>query len=145
MRYMPLSVVVFSAENVRGALLRKALEKSGFEVSLHKNVRVAINVLKAKAPQLVIIDRKGYFPRELESFSSLSDLLKNIPVVIVSKAEADSSFTLKDVSVEWCQSDPLDPLAVVAKAKSSLAASGKSDLREKETIAEDLRGFIGLK
>jgi len=142
---MPLSVVVFSADMMRGALLGKALEKNGFEVSLHKNTRTARDVLKSKVPHLVIIDREGYFPRELESFSLLSGLLKDVPVVVISNSSADSSFTLKDVSVEWCQSDPLDPLAVVEKSNSMLATSGKGELLEKEMIAEDLRGFLGLK
>ena len=149
---MPFSAVIFSAEAIRGALLSKALEKNGFEVSLSKNIHSAGDILKAKAPRIVIIDKEGYFPGELESFSLLSGLLKGIPVVVVSNSEADDSLSLKDVSVEWCRSNPLDPLAIVAKANSILeasgippAASGGNALPGKDAISEDLMGFLGMK
>jgi DNA-binding NtrC family response regulator len=142
---MLFSAIIFSAEDVRGALLSRALEKDGFEVSLHKNVLAAENILKSKAPQLVIIDKEGYFPGELESLSLLSGLLKEIPVVIVSNSAADNTFSLKDVSVEWCHSNPLDPLTIASKAKSMLTVSGRNELLEKEKIAKDLMGFLGIK
>lgn len=149
---MPFSVVIFSAEALRGALIGKTLEKNGYKVSLYKNIHSAGDILEAKAPQIVIIDKEGYFPGELESFSLLGKTLKGIPLVIVSNSEADDSIHLKDVAVHWCRSNPLDPLAIVATANSILetagslpAASGEIEISGKEAIVQDLMGFLGMK
>lgn len=162
---MPFLAVIFSAQAIRGSLLSKALEKNDFEVSLNKNLYAAGDVLKTKAPQIVILDTEGYFPGELESFSLLSGLLKGTPVIIVSNSVSNSSITLKDVSVEWCQSNPLDLTAIVVKSRIMLPASPKETPNErgeetgkekepekeqdkypnKEKIAEDLMGFLGFK
>jgi DNA-binding response OmpR family regulator len=148
---MPFSAVIFSAEALRGALISKTLEKNGYRVYLYNKVHSAGDILEAKAPQIVIIDKEGYFPGELESFSLLSGILKGIPLVIVSNSEADDSIHIKDISVHWCRSNPLDPLAIVATANSILEASGSlpaaSDRIEpsgKEAIAQDLMGFLGM-
>lgn len=150
---MPFWAVIFSAQDIRGSLLSKALEKNGFEVSLNKNLYSAGDILKTKAPQLVILDTVGYFPGELEVFSLLSGLLKGTPVIIVSNSDSNSSITLKDVSVEWCQSNPLDLAAIIAKSRGMLPNLAKENAREnelekgpeKEKIAEDLMGFLGFK
>lgn len=163
---MPFLAVIFSAQDIRGSLLSKALEKNDFEVFLSKNLYAAGDILRIKAPQLVVLDTEGYFPAEFESFSQLSDLLKGTPVIIVSNSEAVSSLTLKDVSIEWCKSNPLDLAAIVAKSGSMFPDSTELSAMEtwqekqqpgkepdkasnkdpnKEKIAEDLMGFLGFK
>ncbi|MBF0328621.1 MAG: hypothetical protein HQL10_05650 [Nitrospirae bacterium] len=146
---MPFSAVLFSADNLRGALLSKALTKHGFEVSLQRNINTFTDVLNTKSPQLVILDKEGgYFTGDLDVLGPLSVLLKGIPVIIVSNSASDGSFNLKDVSVEWCHSNPIDPLAVATKAKSLLAGSAPNfvskEAPEKDAITEDLKGFLGL-
>ncbi|MBF0506189.1 MAG: hypothetical protein HQL09_05085 [Nitrospirae bacterium] len=154
---MSLSAVIFSADDIRGALLRKTLEKNGFEVSLYKNIHAAGDILKAKSPPLVIIDKEGYFPGELEYFSSLSGPLAGTSVLVVANSAQDASISLKGVPVEWCLSNPLDLPFIASKAKELLTVKPESNLKallpatdesgssEDETLAKDLMGFLGLK
>src|SRR5208283_2332853 len=114
---MSFSAVVFSADNVRGALLSKALGKNGFEVSLHKNIHAAGDILKTESPPLVIIDKEGYFPGELEHFSSMGEFLAGATVLVIANSAGDVSNALKGVSFEWCISNPLDLPLIAAKAK----------------------------
>lgn len=141
---MPFSTVLFSADETRGALLGKVLGKKGFEVFLQRNLLALSDILNTKSPQVVILDKEGYFPGELEAFSSLRGLLREVPVVVVANTPADTSL-LPGISVAWCQSDPLDPLVIAVKALSLLKAPVKNDSAEKETLAEDLRDFLGIK
>jgi len=162
---MSFSTVVFSSDKIRGALLSKAFQENGFEVSLHKNVHAAENVLKTKLPSLVVFDKEGYFRNELEHFSSLSRFLVGASVLVIANSAADGSISLKGVPVEWCLSNPLDLPLIVSKAKELLSATIKmvtreGDLKEllpitdgsdssesetSETLSEDLLGFLGLK
>src|SRR5208282_6810081 len=149
---MSFSAAIFSADNVRGALLRKALEKNGFEVSLHKNIHAAGDILKANSPPLVLIDKEGYFPGELEHFSSLSGLLAGASVLVIANSVGDVASSLKGVSFEWCISNPIDLPLIASKAKELLTTKRTSDFKallpatdesgssEDETLAKDLMG-----
>lgn len=136
-----------AAENVLKTKLPSLviLDKKGYFanelkyfVSLH---RLLNNVAVLVVTNLV---KEGYFANELKYFSSLNGLLNNVSVLGVANSLADGSLSLKDVRVEWCLSNPLDPLFIVSKAKKLLTVTGRGDSFEKETLAKDLRGFLGL-
>ncbi len=154
---MSFSAVIFSADEVRGALLLKTLVKNGFEVSLHKNLHAAGDILKTKSPLLVIIDKEGYFPGELEYFSSLGGLLSGSSVLVVANSAGDVSSSLKGALFEWCISNPLDLHLIASRAKELLTTKPEGDFKallpatdesgpsDDETLAKDLMGFLGMK
>lgn len=157
---MSVSVVVFSSDAVRGALLSRVFQKSGFEVMLLKNIHAAENILKTKAPVLVVLDKTGYFLGELEHFSSLIALMAGVSVLVVADTPPDGSISLGKIPIEWCISHPLDLTSIVAKAKKLLTVrreNKEEDLKEllpdaddsgpseNDTLSEDLMGFLGLK
>jgi hypothetical protein len=156
---MPLSAVVFSSDMIRGALLSRAFKESGFEVVLLKNLHAAENILKTKAPALVVLDKRDYFRNELEHFSSLSGLMAGVSVFVIANTPPDGSLSLRNVPVEWCLSHPLDLPFITKKAKEFLTVKRESNTgelkellpeadesgpSEDDTLTKDLMGFLGL-
>lgn len=157
---MSFSVVVFSSDAIRGALLSRVFQENGFEVVLFKNLHTAENILKTKAPALVVLDETGYFRTELEHFSSVSGLMVGVSVLVIANTPPDGSLSLGNIPVEWCLSHPLDLPFIVTKAKELLTVKRESkeeDLKallpdsdesgssEDDTLSKDLMGFLGLK
>jgi len=157
---MSVSVVVFSSDAIRGALLNRVFQESGFEVVLLKNLHAAENILKTKAPALVVLDEAGYFRTELEHFSALSGLMDRVSVLVIADTPPDGSLSLGNIPVEWCMAHQLDLPFIVTKAKELLTFKRESrveDLKallpdsdesgssEDDTLSKDLMGFLGLK
>ncbi|MBF0559094.1 MAG: hypothetical protein HQL08_09970 [Nitrospirae bacterium] len=157
---MSVSVVVFSSDAIRGALFSRVFQESGFEVMLLKNLHAAENILKTKAPELVVLDESGYFRNELEHFSSLRGLLAGVSVLVIANTPPDGSLSLGNIPFEWCLSHPLDLPLIVTKAKELLTVkhdnkmedlkallpdSDESGSSEDDTLSKDLMGFLGIK
>jgi DNA-binding response OmpR family regulator len=150
---------------MRGALISRVLEKNGFKVYLHKNIREASDIINTRKPNKVIVDKEGYFPSELSYFTSLSSQLNNSAVLFVSDSSVDDSIWVGSVPMDWCVSNPMDLQLVTSKALKLLSNERpQKDFKhllpdiekeppqqeekvvlEDETLEKDLMGFIGLK
>ncbi len=161
---MSPEAVVFSPEEMRGALISKVLEKKGFKVSLYKNIRDASETIASFKPHIVIVDTEGYFPSELNYFASLSAQLTGSAVLFVANYSIDDTINMPHTGLDWCVSYPLDLELVATKAiellkskdrpkdfKHLLPDIERGGAEEEKVVAEDadlekdLLGFIGLK
>lgn len=159
---MPIPTIVLSADNIRGALLLKTLQKNGFDVTICKNLFDSYESIKNIKPVLLVIDCEGLYQNELSALTSLSSLLNECSVLIVANKPNYSSLNIKSLSTQWCISSPLDLDMVITKAKELITNKSDETLKnllpidtvgqedtveetEEDRLEDDLIGYLGLK
>jgi DNA-binding NtrC family response regulator len=161
---MSSQAVIFSPDDMRGALISRMLERKGLKVSLFKNIRNASEAIASLKPHILIVDTEGYFPSELGYFASLSPLLADSAVLFVANSSINDTINMPHTKVDWCVSYPLDLQIIATKALELLKPKeAQGDFKhllpdiekglteedkvviEDEDLEKDLMGFIGLK
>jgi DNA-binding response OmpR family regulator len=130
---MPVPIVIFSADEIRGKIILNALRFKGFDVLLHNKTITADNIISNNTPSVVILDTKGFFPNELEYFESAYSLLSESALIVLADPSEANNFELKNIRMELCKSDPLDAELIVSRVNALLARKrGSAEERKSE-------------
>jgi DNA-binding response OmpR family regulator len=136
---MALVLVVDDADNIR-ALVRKLLEKAGFEVAEASNGREALRVLYEIKPDLVLLDVS--MP-EMDGWQALERIreLTSVPILMVTALDAPPQRVrgLRGGADDYIVK-PFDPEELVARIETALRHAATEEPPPLEPLPRDLRG-----
>ncbi|MBF0539130.1 MAG: PBP1A family penicillin-binding protein [Nitrospirae bacterium] len=136
---MSVPVLIFSADNIRGRIVLKALKHNGIDARLFGNNFELLDGLgEIKGHSIVIFDTKQYYSgfapysceaREFEFLDSLRVSHPRCYVIVLSDASLVPMFIQKGFQTDLCLSDPLDPELICLKVKEILFLRSRAYLR----------------
>lgn len=97
------------------------LRESGYDVELATNADDAIELLRRRTFDVVLLDEQMPGKRGLEAYRELRELAPNVPVVMVTKSEEDATLTEAiGANVRDYLTKPINPRQVLAAVRRIL-------------------------
>ena len=97
------------------------LRESGYDVEMASNADDAIELLRRRAFDVVLLDEQMPGKRGLEAYRELRELAPNVPVVMVTKSEEDATLTEAiGANVRDYLTKPINPRQVLAAVRRIL-------------------------
>lgn len=121
---MAKKILIIEDEKILSGLLDKKLQEVGYETSLAYDGEEGLEKMKAEKPDLVLLDiimpKKGGF--ELLEERQKDDIIKNIPVVIISNSGQPVEISrAMDLGVnDYLIKTQFDPNEVIEKVNKQL-------------------------
>lgn len=137
-------ILVFSADALRGNILKKILGRIGVEFLFFDRMLEADSTVAKHTPDIVIFDTNGCFPDEVNHVRNLCRTLEQPAAIVLGEAAVIHSFEGPFSSKNRCLPDPLDPERIVAMVKNMTSDQGKNEVTENDTLETDLKGFLNL-
>jgi len=153
---MPVPVIIFSADEIRGKIIFNALQYKGFEALLYNRTINAGSIIKDNTPSVIILDTKGFSPNELIFFRSEYPHLSDTSLIVLANPSEIDNPEFKDIKAELCKSDPLDTELIIYKVKTLLElksevksqkseeTGNKESGDEEQSLEDDLKRFLDL-
>ncbi len=121
---MPKKIVIIEDEEIMINLLQKKLSQNGYEVSIARDGREGLDLVRKIMPDLVLLDiimpKMGGF--EVMDEMRQDEKLKEIPVIIVSNSgqpvEIDKA--KESGAKDWLIKTEFDPQEVIDKVKKQI-------------------------
>lgn len=118
-------ILIVEDEEIILGLLKRKLEKEGYEVFIARNGEEGINKIKEIKPDLLLLDivmpKKGGF--EVMEYMRKSKEFKDTPVIVVSNSgqpvELDRARKLG--ATDWLIKTEFDPQEVIKKVKKQIS------------------------
>ena len=118
-KQIPVILIVDDVE-VNARLLKKMVEKMGYQGLTATGVKEAVSQMQKELPQLILLD---IMMPEMDGYHVLQELRKtsNIPVMILSAKDADSEKILGlNLGADDYLAKPFNPLEAVARVNSNI-------------------------
>jgi len=141
---VPYPVIIFSADDLRGGITQKILERNGFEVLLLSKIFRARDNIAKHTPGVVIFDTYSCFSEEINQIRNLCRTLEHTVVVVLGDPSIIDGFDGPGIRKELLLSDPLDPDLIASKVKEFLSSRGNEKRSECDTLEGDLKHFLKL-
>ena len=141
---MPYPVLIFSADDLRGGITQKRLERSGFEVLLISKILWARDTIAKHTPSVVIFDTSSCFSEEINQIRNLCRTLEHTVVIVLGDPSIIDRFEGPGIRKELCLSDPLDPELIASKVREVFSSKAREKRSENDTLEADLKHFLKL-
>ncbi len=82
---MSSRVLVFSADELRGKILEKVLDRNGFECLLFNRFLETGDEVAQHSPEVVIVDTERCFPEEINHLKNICQTLKHQALIVLGK------------------------------------------------------------
>ena len=138
-------VLIFSADELRGGIIREVLKRNSFESLLLKKLLGAADAILKHAPALVIFDVNNCFPEEIIHVKNLCGVLDHPGIILLGDRSVISGFHGPVIREELCLFDPLNPELLVEKAKEVLEETAPEKGSAGNGLEETLRSFLKLR
>ena len=144
-----MRILIVDDETVSRSVLVHALSGEGYEISEVNSGRAALDFVRARAPDLILLDMQMPVMDGLETLSILnaSGSTQNIPVIIVTAMSMDSTIAIcLDRGAVDFVSKPVSPLVIRARVRGALNRSQR--LPDMPPVSENsgkIIGFVGAK
>lgn len=138
---MPVPIIIFSIDAVRGRIILNSLKFRGYEALLFNRIDHTETIISENLPSVVILDLKGFSPGELDYFKSACTLLSNTPLIVLANRSELDALELNEMRTELCKANPLDAELIISKVEALLAQKLESPEKRKtkEKSAEALK------
>lgn len=146
---MPVPIIIFSKDAVRGRVILNALRFKGFEALFYDGIINADNVIGKNTPSVVIFDTKGVSQNELDYFKLAYPILSNSSLIVLVNPSEVHNLELQDIRAELCRPDPLDIELIISKVKALLSSGikepgGEESGDDEQRLEDDLKKFLDL-
>lgn len=141
---MSSTVLVFSADELRGNIIKKILNRSGFESLFFNRILDAGGAIAQHAPGIVIFDTDSCFLEEINHMRNLCRMLEHTVAIVLGEAAVIDRFEGPFIRKDLCLSDPFDPELIITKVKEIISLQEKKKHAESETLEKDLKHFLNL-
>ncbi|QWR76337.1 hypothetical protein [Candidatus Magnetomonas plexicatena] len=139
---MQASVIIFSADEIRGNVLSKIFKKGGCESFLHKTVVDFGAVSGQLNPDVVVLDTGSFFQNELEGLAG--KLSQDIRAHIVLLSEPDDTVLSTHASAH-CPLNPFDPEGIFTAAVKLIGTEKKKEqLGQSTSLIDTLKNYLRL-
>lgn len=134
------SVLVFSADELRGKIIHKVLSRNGVECHIFSRILEAGGTIAQNTPEIVIFDTEGCFTGEISHLRNICRTLKHPFVFVLGEAAVIGGFKGRKT---LCLSDPIDPELIAAKTKEIISQNKKRSVGS-DTLEKTLKKFLNL-
>jgi DNA-binding response OmpR family regulator len=141
---VPYPVLIFSADDLRGGITQKRLERSGFEVLLLSKILGARDTIAKHTPSVVILDTFSCFSEEINQIRNLCRTLEHTVVIVLGDPSIIDRFEGPGIRKELCLSDPLDPELIASKVREVFSSKAREKRSESDALEADLKSFLKL-
>lgn len=139
---MVSKVLVFSADELRGKIIKKVLNRSGFECLLFNQIFEAGGAIARHAPPVVVFDTEGCFSEEIKRLGNICRTLKRAVAIVLGEAVVIEKFGRRSFPKTLCLPDPFDPELIAVKV-NEITAQKKLRVRG-DTLEKTLKSFLNI-
>ncbi len=82
---MSSRVLVFSADELRGKIIRKVLDRNGFECLIFNRILETGDDIVQHSPEVAIVDTERCFSEEINHLRNICQTLKREAVIVLGK------------------------------------------------------------
>ena len=137
------NVSIFSADDLRGRIIQKVLNRHGLECLIFNRILEAGGTIAQNAPKVVILDTEGCFSEELNHLRNTCQTLKRSAAIVLGEAVVIDGFRGPPFRKALCLPDPLSPDLIATRVKELLSQKKKT-FTGNETLEKTLKKFLNL-
>ena len=142
---MSSRVLVFSADELRGKIIRKVLDRNGFECLVFNRILETGDEVVQHSPEVVIVDTERCFSEEINHLKNICQTLKHETVIVLGKETVIDRFKGPRMRKVLCLSDPLDPELITLKIKEIASMKKKKwKLTDSDRLEKTLKHLLHL-
>lgn len=142
---MSARVLVFSADELRGKILKKVLDRSGFECRTFNRILETEDDTVQHSPDVVIVDTERCFSEEIIHLRSLCQKLKQVAVIVLGKEILIEQFKGPRLGKVLFLSDPLDPERITSEIEEIISRpQRKWQFTESDGLEKTLKHLLHL-
>lgn len=137
-------VLVFSADELRGNILKRILIRSGFEFLFFHRILKAGGAIAQHGPDIVIFDTVGCFAEEINYLRNLGRTPARTVAIVLGSAAVLERFEGPFIHQDLCLPDPFDPELIITKLKEITMLQKEKRSAESDTLEKNLKHFLNL-
>jgi DNA-binding NtrC family response regulator len=138
-------VLVFSADELRGKILEKVLNRQGFECLNFNRILGTRDEIAPHSPDAVIIDTERCFSEEINHLKNICQKLKHTTVIVLGKETVIDRFKGPRFRRGFCMYDPIDPELIAEKIEEIVSGKKKKwKLAEGDMFENTLKHLLRL-
>lgn len=142
---MSSRVLVFSADELRGKILEKVLDRKGFECLIFNRILETVDEIAQHSPDVVIVDTERCIPEEINHLRNICPKLKHETLIVLGKGTVIDRFKRPRIRNGLCLSDPIDPELIAAKIEEIVAWKKKKwKLTDRDVFEKNLKHLLHL-
>lgn len=142
---MSSRVLVFSADELRGKIIRKVLDRNGFECLIFNRILETGDDIVQHSPKVAIVDTERCFSGEINHLRNICQTLKHVAVIVLGKETVIDGFKGPRMRKVLCLSDPLDPERITSEIKEIVyRKTQKWKLTESDRLEKTLKHLLHL-
>ncbi len=142
---MSSRVLVFSADELRGKIIKKVLDRHGFECLTFNRILETGDDIVQHSPAVVIVDTESCFSEEINHLRKIYQTLKHEAVIVLGKETVIDGFKGSRFRKVLCLSDPLDPDLIAVKIEEIVSQKKKKwKLNESDELEKTLKHLLYL-
>ena len=142
---MSSRVLVFSADELRGKIIRKVLDRNGFECLIFNRILETGDDIVQHSPEVAIVDTERCFSEEINHLRNICQTLKHAAVIVLGKETVIDRFKGPRMRKVLCLSDPLDPELITSEINNIVSTNKKKwKLTESDGLEKTLKHLLHL-
>lgn len=142
---MSSRVLVFSADELRGKILEKVLDRNGFECLIFNRILETGDEIVQHSPEVVIVDTERCFSEEINHLKNICQTLKHETVIVLGKETVVDRFKGPRIRKALCLYDPIDPELIAVKIEEIVSWKKKKwKLTESDMFEKTLKHLLHL-
>lgn len=142
---MSSRVLVFSADELRGKILEKVLDRNGFECLIFNRILETADEIAQHYPEVVIVDTERCISEEINHLKNICQKLKHETVIVLGKETVIDRFKGSFARKGLCLCDPIDPELIAVKIEEIVAWKKKKwKLTESDMFEKTLKHLLHL-
>ena len=142
---MSSRVLVFSADELRGKILEKVLDRNGFECLIFNRILETRDEIVQNSPEVVIVDTERCFSEEISHLRNICQTLKHETVIVLGKETVIDRFKWPRFCRGLCLYDPIDPELIAVKIEEIVAWKKKKwKLTDRDVFEKTMKHLLHL-
>ena len=138
-------VLVFSADELRGKILEKVLDRNGFECLVFNRILETGDEIVLHSPEVVIVDTERCFSEEINHLKNICQTLKRETVIVLGKETVIDRFKEFRIRKGLCLYDPIDPELIAIKIEEIVSRKKKKwKLTQSDMFEKTLKQLLHL-
>ena len=117
---MPLSVIIYSPDNIRGKIILKTIHLEKIEAVLCSSYSSVEDEVKKRVPDVIIFDTKNNFWGELDFLKKLPEKLPQTTRIILAEPQDISFLKNTDLRNDLFTPEPFHPEFILSLVKAIL-------------------------
>ena len=142
---MSSRVLVFSADELRGKIIKKVLDRNGFECLTFNRILETGDDIVQHSPAAVIVDTESCFSEAINHLRNIYQTLDHEAGIVLGKETVIDGFKGPRIRKVLCLLDPLDPELIAVKIKEIVSQKKKKwKLDESDELEKTLKHLLCL-